>query len=253
MKRATLAITVLALLLVATSGLLVYQHIEAGAQKQGNGAAPTLAQLCERHGLNTDKCPRHHNYVEVYDKLFPAVRDSTRRLLEIGVLEGDSMRLWEAYFPAAKIFGVDIEPKPRVNTERIRTTVADQGRRKDLQLVLERFGGDYDIIIDDGGHTMTQQQLSFATLFPALNAGGVYIIEDVGTSFPQFYPGYGVEKDGSNSTYTMIDGFVRTGKVRSKYMTDAESAYLSAHISHCLYFVRSTQKVRSDFFACWKK
>jgi len=213
-------------------------------------AAPTLAQLCAQH--NTDKCPRHHNYVEVYDKLFPSVRNSTRRILEIGILEGDSLRLWEAYFPSARIFGLDIGPKPQVNSERITTMVADQGKRKDLLAALERFGRDYDIIIDDGGHSMLQQQLSFAMLFPALRRGGVYIIEDVATSFPQLYPGYGVEPDGSNSTFTMIDRFVRTGKVQSKYMTDAESAYLNAHVSHCMYFFRAT-KVHSDFLACWKK
>ena len=212
---------------------------------------PSLAELCEKH--STDKCPRFHNYVELYDKLFAPLRHTTQRVLEIGVQEGDSLRLWEAYFPSAKIFGLDIIPTPEVNSRRITTMVADQGKREDLQAALKRFGGDYDLIIDDGGHRMALQQVSFATLFPALKSGGLYVIEDMHTSFPHLSRLRGdVEPDGSNSTYTMLDHFIRTGVLRSRYLSEAESAQLKAQIAQCLYFFRATD-LHSDFLACWKK
>jgi hypothetical protein len=215
-----------------------------------NPSAPTLVELCKRHP--TDKCPRHHNYVAFYEALFSPLRTQKLRLLEIGVLDGHSLRLWEAYFPSAQIFGLDIESKSQHDTSRIKTFVADQGKREDFAKVLAATGTGFDIVLDDGGYRMDQQQISFATLFPALKNGALYVLEDVHTSFPDLYRGYGVEPGGENSTYAMIDRFVRTGTIRSKYLTVAENDYLSNHISHCLYFWRSN-RVHSDFLACWKK
>jgi hypothetical protein len=215
-----------------------------------NPPAPTLVELCKQHP--TDKCPHHHNYVAFYEALFSPLRKQKLRLLEIGVLDGHSLRLWEAYFSSAQIFGLDIESKSQHDTLRIKTFVADQGKREDLAKALAATGSGFDIILDDGGHKMNQQQISFATLFPALKSGALYILEDVHTSFPHLYPGYGVGPGGENSTYAMIDRFVRTGEIRSKYLTNAENHYLSSHISHCMYFWRST-RVHSDFLACWKK
>ena len=215
-----------------------------------NRPRETLVELCKRYP--TDKCPYHHNYVEIYESFFSPLRNRKLRLLEIGVLHGDSVRLWEAYFPSAQIFGVDIVSKTQYDTQRIKTLVADQGKREDLASLIAAAGTAFDVILDDGGHRMEQQQISFGILFAALNSGGLYIIEDIHTSFPELYPGYGVEPDGKNSTYAMIDRFVKTGKIRSKYLTDTENDYLSNNLSHCLYFLRPN-RFHSDFFACWKK
>lgn len=210
----------------------------------------TLVELCDQY--RTDKCPDHHNYVQIYDTLFAPIRDTSLKILEIGVFQGRSMRLWEAYFPVAQIYGLDIESKSHYDSPRVKTLVADQGKRDDLARVLATTGRDFDLILDDGGHRMDQQQLSFGILFPTLKGGGLYIIEDVHTSFAEKYPGYGVEPDGQNSTYAMIDRFVRTGNIRSKYLTQAESDYLTQNMSHCAYFLRSN-RFHSDLFACWKK
>src|SRR4030095_6844468 len=200
-----------------------------------NPSAPTLAELCKQHP--TDKCPgdHNHNYVAIYEGLFSPLRTQKLRLLEIGVLDGHSLRLWEAYFPSAQIFGLDIESKTPHDTRRIKTFVADQGKREDLEKVLAATGTAFDIVLDDGGHRMDLQQISFATLFPALKNGALYILEDVHTSFPDRHPGFGVEPGGENSTYAMIDRFVRTGTIQSKYLTVTEHDYLSNTISHCLY------------------
>jgi demethylmacrocin O-methyltransferase len=210
----------------------------------------TLTQLCDH--FPTDKCPFHHNYVEIYDMLFSQLRNQPIRILEIGVLKGDSLRLWEAYFPTARIFGIDIADLAHHNTSRIKTLIADQSDRRALARIIRVTGGEFDIILDDGGHRMEQQQISFGVLFPTLKSGGLYIIEDIHTSFPDRYPGFGVESDGRNSTYALIDGYARTLKIQSKYLTSAENDYLSRNISYCSYYLRSN-KFHSDFFACRKK
>ena len=225
----------------------------AGSRAAGEPADPqpaTLAQLCPRHP--TDKCRSDHNYVEIYDTLFAPLKSKTLRLLEIGVLEGHSLRLWEDYFPAARIFGIDIVDSTKHDAGRVKTLVADQGKREDLAKVIATTGGAFDIVLDDGGHRMDQQQISFGVLFPAVKSGGLYIIEDIHTSFPELYLDYGVEADGKNSTYALIDRFVRTQRIDSKYLTVAENDYLSENISYCAYFLRLNGR-HSDFFACWKR
>jgi hypothetical protein len=236
------------------SGLLLVCIIAScGSRPPAEPAKPQekiLAELCEQY--RTDKCPFHHDSVEIYETLFSPFKHKNLRILEIGVFQGNSMRLWEAYFPTAQIFGVDIESKSHYDSRRVKTLVADQGKRDDLARVLTATGRDFDLILDDGGHRMDQQQISFGTLFPTLKSRGLYIIEDIHTSFPELYPNFGVEPDGQNSTYAMIDRFVKTGKFRSKYLTDAENEYLNKNISHCGYFLRSN-RFHSDLFACWKK
>jgi hypothetical protein len=46
--------------------------------------------------------------------------------------------------------------------------------------VSDRF---FDIIVDDGGHTMAQQTTSLVHLLRKVKSGGLYIIEDLHTSY----------------------------------------------------------------------
>ena len=211
---------------------------------------PSLTELCNT--FVTDKCDIQHNYVELYEKFFAPVRDDVTRILEIGVLFGKSVRMWEAYFPRASVHGIDIKDSSKFDTDRISTYIADQSSREQLSAVLEASGSDFDIVVDDGGHTMEQQQVSFGFLFPHVRPGGMYVIEDIHTSFPNLYPNYGVEPGEKNSTFFMIMNFVRGGRFSSQYLTEQEEEYLTAHVEHCLYSLRANT-FHSDFFLCQKK
>ena len=216
----------------------------------GDSDAPTLADLCEQY--RTDKCATHHNYVELYDTFFEPMRNRAERVLEIGVYKGESVRMWEAYFPRAAIFGIDIKDTSRHETQRIRTFVADQANREQLTRFIDEHGSGFDIVIDDGGHTMEQQQVSFGFFFPHLRSRGIYIIEDIHTSFPNLHQGYGVDESAGNSTFTMITNFVRDASFSSEYLTDSELAALDSQVDHCLYSYRPNE-LHSDFFLCVKK
>ena len=188
------------------------------------GPLPSLSQLYATHP--TDKCADHHNYVELYDVYFQPKRQQVKRLLEIGVLRGHSLRLWEAYFPTALIYDVDIEDASAHDTDRITTGVADQASRKELGALVESHGANFDIILDDGGHTMKQQQVSFGFLFQHVAQGGMYIIENIHTSFPRGRRrlAFAVEKGRANTTYAMIDRFVRTGVFESQYLSSTATS-----------------------------
>jgi hypothetical protein len=187
-----------------------------------------LTRLADKY--KTDKGTLLHHYTEVYEGFFYPVRTSARKVCEIGVLEGASLHMLAEYFPGAVIYGIDIQDTSRFNSDRIKTFVADQADRKQLAAFADAGGADFDLILDDGGHSMEQQQVSFARLFRLVKPGGYYIIEDVHTSL---LADYGVEPGEENSTLTMIQRYVRGGKIESKYMTDEERGYLNSNIRFC--------------------
>lgn len=86
--------------------------------------------------------------------------------------------MWLDYFPNAQIHGFDITSYFHSSSDRLKLWFGNQENRGDLR----QLPHDFDIIIDDGGHTMLQQQISLAELFGHLSAGGTYIIEDLHTS-----------------------------------------------------------------------
>jgi hypothetical protein len=193
---------------------------------------PFSLGLLTKAARNTDKGPSLHNYTEIYERLFFQWKDDPIKILEIGIAEGGSLTMWQEYFPKARIFAVDIANKSQFDNDRVTTLVADQGNRDHLRKVVEAAGGDIDILLDDGGHSMEQQQVSLGYLFKFVRPGGYYVIEDVHTSLPLLWKGYGVERDQSNTTLRMLEQFVRsaTPSISSKYMLDEEMADLNAHI-----------------------
>lgn len=74
----------------------------------------------------TDKCSMMHNYLDKYAFFLEKFRTQPIRLLELGVFNGSSVRMWQEYFPRAEIFGVDIEASCRqYEDERIHIIQAD--------------------------------------------------------------------------------------------------------------------------------
>jgi hypothetical protein len=198
-----------------------------------------FGELDERGRIyETDKAEGHH-YTEVYEYFLCPIKYSAKKVLEIGIETGASLKMWADYFPGATIYGIDIADKSRLNSKTIRTFVADQADRKRLQACLDASGGDFDFIVDDGGHSMEQQQVSFGFLFSQVRPGGYYIVEDLHTSIYAYYDsGYGAAKTGGNTTLTMVDNFIRTGTIKSDYMTAGEQDYLTAHLGYCNLFSR---------------
>jgi cephalosporin hydroxylase len=114
-----------------------------------------------------------HSYIDqYYETALASYRTTALRVLEIGINQGHSLMMWKEYFPHAEVIGVDIKV-PSVDTGclMIEGDATDPNTFKD-------FNG-FDVIIDDGSHVFKHQIKSFNLLFPKLNAGGIYIIEDI--------------------------------------------------------------------------
>ena len=123
---------------------------------------------------------RWHNYLVYYWLHFRDIRLQVKRVLEVGVLTGESILMWEEFFPNAIIYGMDIDPKCRkCEGGRRKILIGDQGDITFLQQTAREASG-FDIIIDDGSHRVEHQLTTFKTLFPYLTENGVYVIEDTG-------------------------------------------------------------------------
>jgi hypothetical protein len=180
----------------------------------------------------TDKGPQDHGFTEIYERfLFPR-RNDPIRVLEIGIDQGGSLKMWADYFPKALIYGIDIEDRTSMETDRVKTFVADQSKRDQLGAFLAKYPGPYDLILDDGGHSMEQQQVSLGFLFPQVAPGGLYVVEDVHTSLRAFFPfkGFGADEDGTNTTLRMLETFFRTGKIESRYMSAEEAGFVTREV-----------------------
>jgi demethylmacrocin O-methyltransferase len=147
-----------------------------------------LDVIAKKYG--TDKSTENNGYVLHYEQHFAALRNSPIRLLELGVHEGRSVRMWAEYFWNGQIYGVDssVESKTAAGG-RIKVFTGDLSIDETYPGLVEWFDGEkFNIIIDDASHRGGQQHKSFEKLFPHLLSGGFYVIEDLGTSY---WPGWG--------------------------------------------------------------
>jgi len=124
------------------------------------------------------------HYFEVYDRHLAKFRGRPLTLVEIGVFKGGSLHMWRSYFGAqATIWGIDISPQAReMRAEGFDIMVGDQADPAFLDRVARELPRP-DILIDDGGHRMDQQIATFDALFPWVADDGVYICEDMHTSY----------------------------------------------------------------------
>ena len=101
--------------------------------------------------------------------------------------------------------------------------------------------GEVDLIIDDGSHVISHQQISLGFLFKYLKKGGQYWIEDLHTSDGEVWQGkslYGYDmsfKDGE-STVQVIEQFIESKKFNSPFLSDEENNYLTDNIKNVEVF-----------------
>jgi hypothetical protein len=149
-----------------------------------------------------------HSYQWAYERYLRPRRCEKMKVLEIGLgcnmpysqthgsVEGRSVQLWLSFLPKSSIGIFEFDKVCATNwfkndphkigrhilDARVKVTTGDQSNTEDLKAAMNVLGPQ-DVIIDDGGHSMMQQQTSLWYLFPLLRPGGVYILEDLSTSF----------------------------------------------------------------------
>jgi hypothetical protein len=136
---------------------------------------PTLQELAFMY--STDKLD--HGYIPFYEKWLPK---NPKKILEIGVKVGRSVRMWLKYFPDTIVHGLDLFREFPVPFQHERVTW-HQGNQCDWELLEQLRKEDFDVIIDDGSHNSRQQLITFFGLYN----GKHYFIEDLGCCLEDFY------------------------------------------------------------------
>ncbi len=182
----------------------------------------TLHALGLKHG--TDKA--FHSYLHHYDRAFSHLRAQKIKLLEIGVFRGASVRMWRDYFPNAEIHVIDIKYIELPEFLDVKAHRADCDNEDALIRLSEELGG-LDIIIDDGGHTMRQQQNTLKVFWEKLRSRGFYVIEDLHTSLAS-YPEYNPESQPT--TLRLLESFIDEIDFESSYISSAGQKKISREI-----------------------
>jgi hypothetical protein len=178
-----------------------------GAFQQFRILEAPLTAIAEKY--DTDK--KEHGYIPLYELYLSRFRFRRGRLLEIGVHQGESLRLWEDALPQFVVEGVDVMERSNVAAK---VYVGDQADRDFLSILPQ-----YDIIIDDGGHRTRQQLISMVS---KIQHTCLYVIEDLHTAYPDFYASY-----HDPGEITCLDYLRQYPNLKPDYISSSEHARLA--------------------------
>jgi hypothetical protein len=139
-----------------------------------------------------------HSYLETYENILSRIRFTAKNVLEIGIGpfkdidnplgvpgNGGSIKLWADYFSNATVYAADIIDYDNVydgikDNEKIKIFASTNAY--DENFVKETFINNdikFDMILDDGPHTLESMKKCIQLYLPLLTENGVLIIEDV--------------------------------------------------------------------------
>ncbi len=222
----------------------------------GKGGA-NLTDLADKYG--SDKGSTKHRYSELYHMLFHPYRERKVTFLEMGLLIGGpehgisanretvdapSIRMWLEYFSKAQIHGLDVSDFSWMKHDRFSFHRCDMGEREQIAKAIADIRSAPDIVIDDASHASHHQQNAFLEIFPRMQSGGIYIIEDL-----RWQPDT-LEVPGITKTARLFRGLQKNRKFsHSDPMVEEELNTLVNDISCCLVVPARYQKDTRDQIA----
>lgn len=121
-----------------------------------------------------------HCYLPIYQFLFESKKETATNILEIGLGHGGSIKLWNDYFVNATIHCIDINTswgiRCSLNSPRIRIQLQDAYTEQALHTFKDEI---FDIIIDDGPHTLESMIFCVGKYSKLLKPDGILVIEDI--------------------------------------------------------------------------
>jgi len=210
---------------------------------------------CNLHGSDKGNWfPDGNHYAHWYENWFTHIKNTTTSICEVGVYNGSSTKAFYDYFPNAQIVGLDISDKTQYENDRTTIKILDQGNSEQLDnFVKECINQNlkFDIVLDDGSHDVGHQQLTFGKLFQLVKPGGIYIIEDMCSS----YFNLDTILYGYRQTQAKIDNntikFLNTRPFSSIWIDQFDIEYINNNIEYVSIFDRlNTTCTYLDNFRC---
>ena len=125
-----------------------------------------------------------HGYSRFYHDIFYPIRNKVLNIIEIGSFYGNASAALFFYFKNSKIYGADINPDMfRYKSERIENLYVNSSSISSIKNEIINRNIKFDIIIEDASHMLKDQIISLFYLFPILNKGGYFIVEEL--DFPE--------------------------------------------------------------------
>jgi hypothetical protein len=164
----------------------VYSIDDLVLSDQQKEYAAALGHLLDSFGSDKARLGYHPLYALIFDLLKP------KRILEIGLgttnvnipsnmghhgAPGASLRAFKAFSPNSRILGADIDPN--ISIEGFNTFVVDQVQPDTFVDLTRRSGSAFDLIIDDGLHSVEANLNTLTWAICNLTPNGVIAIEDI--------------------------------------------------------------------------
>jgi hypothetical protein len=201
---------------------------------------------------SSDRGSLRHGYTSLYNMLFQPLRQRKLQIALVGLDGGaaladpdiwtteaqKSLDIWMEYFPKAQFTCFDRAETAPLTDPRIEY---HQVSLDDVDEIADLTDGSYDIVMDDATHASAHQQNALLALFPKLNSGGLYLMEDLRS---QPAP---LEEQGLVKTAALFNSYLETGIF--EHPNDATATDLNemrADISGCFVFQAKFQKHRRD-------
>lgn len=181
---------------------LNFRNVDEYREKSRNGGyfsdyreLDDVGKLC-----GTDKINEKNNYLNKYEHFLKKWKDEPITLVELGVFHGSSVKMWGEYFRKGKIIGIDIDKKcEQYKGDNVGIWINDASKKETLEEIRKI---NPTIIVDDASHKWSHQLKALVSLFGSIKRGGVFIMEDLSTSFMEYSP-FGYD-DTVISTYDFL-------------------------------------------------
>jgi len=126
-----------------------------------------------------------HSYLELYQKLLFTKKYTAKNVLEVGIFQGGSIKLWNDFFINANVYGLDMMNINDVwdgiknNYKIILHTSIDAYDTNFFTTNFLNKNAKFDFILDDGSHTLEHMKQFIKLYSQIMTDDGILIIEDV--------------------------------------------------------------------------
>jgi hypothetical protein len=171
------------------------------------------------------------SYFSIYSDLFQKYVGAEITFIEVGVLHGGSLFMWQEYFgPKARIIGIDLNPEAlKWENYGFQIFIGDQADSKFWTSFWEAIGK-ADVLLGDGGHTNLQQRQTIVCSMASIRDGGMIVIEDTQTSYQKDF-GNPSTKSGVSFAKSLVDSIAARNPELGK-----SEATLTKRISSIRFF-----------------
>ena len=170
-----------------------------------------------------------HGYAKIYEEVFNVFKEKNINILELGSFYGNAAAALFFYFDKANIFSGDINPDMfKYKSNRIKNFYIDSSSRNSLENDLISKKNNFDIIIEDASHMLKDQIISLFMLFPLVNSGGYFIVEEL--DFPETREDMRVNQTKPDLKQ-ILQNILKNIDFNSIYINDDEKKYFLENFS----------------------